>query len=141
MISTIRYIYHKTSDVRIYDDCTRVVEQTIKELGRLDILINGAAGNFLCAAEDLSSNAFKTGFIYDSFLSQFLVIEIDLLGTFYMSKAAFSSLKATKGNIINISATLHYHTTPWQTHASAAKVDIRTHYVNSQFFVRQELTV
>ncbi|KAL2635050.1 hypothetical protein R1flu_006529 [Riccia fluitans] len=47
-------------DVRNKDDCTRAVGTTVDELGRLDILINGAAGNFLCAAEDLSPNAFKT---------------------------------------------------------------------------------
>jgi len=78
----------------------------------LDTLINGAAGNFLVPAEDLSPNGFKT------------VIEIDLIGTFYMSKAAFTELKKTRGSIINISATLHYSTTPWQIHASAAKAGV-----------------
>jgi NAD(P)-dependent dehydrogenase (short-subunit alcohol dehydrogenase family) len=52
------------------------------------------------------------------------VIEIDLVGTFHFSKAAFVELKKTKGTIINISATLHYKTTPWQTHASAAKAGV-----------------
>jgi peroxisomal 2,4-dienoyl-CoA reductase len=37
------------------------VEEVVKAFGRLDILVNGAAGNFLCPAEDLSTNAFKTG--------------------------------------------------------------------------------
>jgi peroxisomal 2,4-dienoyl-CoA reductase len=49
-------------------------------------------------------------------------VDIDLVGTINVSRAAFPELKKAKGNIINISATLHYHTTPWQTHASAAKV-------------------
>lgn len=48
-------------DVRNKEDASRVVETTVSELGRLDILVNGAAGNFLVAAEDLSPNGFKTG--------------------------------------------------------------------------------
>lgn len=46
------------------------------------------------------------------------------VGTFNMSRAAFQELKKTKGNIINISATLHYSTTPWQSHAAAAKAGV-----------------
>jgi len=99
-------------DVRSAESCVKIVQEVVKHFGRLDILINGAAGNFLCPAEDLSPNGFKT------------VLEIDLLGTFQMSHAAFSELKKNKGSIINISATLHYHTTPWQVHASAAKAGV-----------------
>lgn len=51
------------------------------------------------------------------------VMDIDTLGTFTMSKAAFPALKAAKSScIINISMTLHYGATWYQTHASAAKV-------------------
>ena len=77
--------------------------------------MNGAAGNFLCAPEDLSANGFKTGEQYLSFIFPpllniynsnfifsfsfflFIVMEIDAIGTFHMSKAAFESLKATTG--------------------------------------------
>jgi len=99
-------------DVRSSETAAKVVEETVQKLGRIDILINGAAGNFLCNAEKLTLNGFKT------------VIEIDLIGTFNMSRAAFDALRKTKGSIINISATLHYHSTPWQTHASAAKAGV-----------------
>jgi len=99
-------------DVRSAEDSFRAIEETVTKLGRVDILVNGAAGNFLCNAEKLSPNGFKT------------VVEIDLIGTFNMSRAAFAELKKTKGCIINISATLHYHTTPWQVHASAAKAGV-----------------
>jgi peroxisomal 2,4-dienoyl-CoA reductase len=43
-----------------------------------------------------------------------------------MSRAAFKELCKTKGSIINVSATLHYTTTPWQIHASAAKSGVDT---------------
>jgi peroxisomal 2,4-dienoyl-CoA reductase len=100
-------------DVRQPDAVAKAVEQTLKHFGRLDILVNSAAGNFLCPAKDLTPNGFRT------------VIDIDLDGTFYACRAAFEALKQSgHGVIINISATLHYGATPWQLHASAAKAGI-----------------
>ena len=53
------------------------------------------------------------------------VLEIDALGTFTMSRAAFPALKAAGDScIINISMTLHYGATWWQTHAAAAKAGV-----------------
>lgn len=53
------------------------------------------------------------------------VMDIDAVGTFNMSKAAFQVLKANNASvIINISATLHYGATWYQVHASAAKAAI-----------------
>jgi len=99
-------------DVRNYELCEKVVQNVVEKYGKLNILVNGAAGNFLCAPEDLSANGFKT------------VIEIDAVGTFHMSRAAFAELKKTKGVIINITATLHYGATAYQLHASAAKAAV-----------------
>lgn len=48
-------------DVRKPEDCQRWVDETVAQLGRLDILVNCAAGNFLAAAEMLSPNGFRTG--------------------------------------------------------------------------------
>ncbi|KAH9603299.1 hypothetical protein KSS87_014915 [Heliosperma pusillum] len=47
-------------DVRKADDARRVVESTYNHYGRIDILVNAAAGNFLVSAEDLSPNGFRT---------------------------------------------------------------------------------
>ena len=105
---------HLQGDVRSYADCERMVNGTTSKFGSLSILVNCAAGNFLSAAEQLSSNGFRT------------VLEIDTLGTFNASRAAFSSLKSAPvpASIINISATLHYGATWYQAHASAAKAAI-----------------
>lgn len=107
-------------DVRSKEDANRVVETTVREMGRLDILVNGAAGNFLVAAEDLSPNGFKT------------VMDIDALGTFTMSHAALNYLKqggkgkapTEAGVIISISATLHYSASWYQIHVAAAKAAV-----------------
>ncbi|KAI3882593.1 hypothetical protein MKX03_034142 [Papaver bracteatum] len=48
-------------DVRNNEDASRVVDSTFAYFGRIDILVNAAAGNFLVPAEDLSPNGFKTG--------------------------------------------------------------------------------
>ena len=63
------------ADVRDPAAVEAAVEETAAKLGGIDILVNGAAGNFLCLAEDLSPNGFGT------------VVDIDLKGTFHMSKA------------------------------------------------------
>jgi peroxisomal 2,4-dienoyl-CoA reductase len=101
------------ADVRDPEAVEAVVDATLQKLGRLDIVVNGAAGNFLAPAAMLSYNAFKT------------VVEIDAVGTYNVSKAAFEKyLKDHGGNLINISATLHYGATPMQVHACAAKAAI-----------------
>jgi peroxisomal 2,4-dienoyl-CoA reductase len=98
-------------DVRDSDKCVLAVQYCLQQFGRLDILVNGAAGNFLAPAEFLKPKGFRT------------VLEIDALGTYHMTHAAFGALKDNGGDaiIINISATLQYGATWYQAHASAAK--------------------
>jgi peroxisomal 2,4-dienoyl-CoA reductase len=50
-------------DVRKQEDAKRVVESTFQHFGRFDVLVNCAAGNFLASPEDLSPNAFRTGWM------------------------------------------------------------------------------
>lgn len=101
------------ADVRKPDQIEAALDRTLAEFGRLDIVINGAAGNFLAPAATLSYNAFRT------------VMEIDALGTFNVCKAAFDKyLRDHGGNIVNISATLHYRGTPLQAHPGSAKAAV-----------------
>lgn len=100
-------------DVRDPKKVEEALDATLARFGRADIVVNGAAGNFLCPAAQLSYNAMKT------------VMEIDALGTWHVCRAAFErSLRDNGGSILNISATLHYAATPLQAHASAAKAAI-----------------
>jgi NAD(P)-dependent dehydrogenase (short-subunit alcohol dehydrogenase family) len=82
------------------------------ELGPMNVLVAGAAGNFICPAEQLSANGFKT------------VIDIDLIGAFNASRAAFEQLKNTKGSIIYISAGQAFMPYAYQLHVGAAKAGI-----------------
>jgi peroxisomal 2,4-dienoyl-CoA reductase len=100
------------ADVRDFDAVQAAIGKAVEHYGRIDIVINGAAGNFLCAADQLSANGFGT------------VVDIDTKGTFNVCRAAFESLKESKGQILNISATLHYLATPMQIHVSAAKAGV-----------------
>ncbi|HJP91762.1 MAG TPA: SDR family oxidoreductase [Pyrinomonadaceae bacterium] len=100
------------ADVRQPEEIEKAVAQTVEQFGKIDIVVNGAAGNFLCAAEELSPNGFGT------------VVDIDLKGTFNVSRATFAQLKEHRGQILNISATLHYQGTPMQLHVSAAKAGV-----------------
>lgn len=100
------------ADVRDYEAVENAIAKTLEHYGQIDIVVNGAAGNFLAAADQLSANGFGT------------VVDIDTKGTFNVCRASFEELKRTKGQILNISATLHYLATPMQIHVSAAKAGV-----------------
>lgn len=102
----------RTADVRDPAAVAEMMNAVVGTLGRLDILVNGAAGNFVCLAENLSPNGFGT------------VVDIDLKGTFNVSRAALPHLKVHGGGVLNISATLPYLGTIAQSHAAAAKAGI-----------------
>ena len=100
-------------DVRKIEDCKRVVKDTVDKFGSVNVLVNGAAGNFLAQASKISSNGVKT------------VLEIDTLGTFNMCQSVFNGyMKEHGGSIINISAALHWMGTVYQVHSSAAKAGV-----------------
>lgn len=100
------------ADVRDFEAVQNAVKAAAGHFGIIDIVVNGAAGNFLCAANALSANGFGT------------VVDIDTKGTFNVCRAAFEELKKSRGQILNISATLHYLATPMQIHVSAAKAGV-----------------
>ena len=98
--------------MRDYDAMAQAVATTVTELGRIDFIICGAAGNFLATVENLSARAFKS------------VIDIDVLGSYNTVKAGLEELKRNKGKVLFVSAALHYTGTPFQAHVSAAKAAV-----------------
>jgi 2,4-dienoyl-CoA reductase [(3E)-enoyl-CoA-producing], peroxisomal len=100
-------------DVRDPESVQRVVTQVTQDLGRIDLLVNNAGGNFYAPSATLSPNAWRS------------VIEIDLSGTFFCSQAVAAVMRAQGGGrIVSISMTLHYRGWPQMAHATAAKAGI-----------------
>lgn len=100
------------ADVRQYPAVDEAMKGAVAAFGRLDIVINSAAGNFLAPAAALSANGFRT------------VIDIDLCGTFNTCRAAFEHLSKQGGTIVSITATQAEIPMPLQCHAGAAKAGI-----------------
>ncbi len=100
------------ADVRQYPAVETAIRGCVTAFGRLDILVNSAAGNFLSPAATLSANGFRS------------VIDIDLCGTFNSCRAAFEHLSKEGGHIVSITATQAEIPTPLQCHAGAAKAGI-----------------
>ncbi len=101
------------TNVREPEAVGRMVERVAGEHGRIDLLVNNAAGNFYAPSATLSPNAWRA------------VVETDLYGTFYCSQAVHSVMKAQGGGrIVSISMTLHYRGWPLMAHATAAKAGV-----------------
>ncbi len=100
------------ADVRNYAEVEAVLKSAKERFGPIDVLVSGAAGNFVAPALGMSANAFKT------------VVEIDLLGTFNVARAGFEFLKKPGACFIAISAPQALHPYPYQAHVSAAKAGI-----------------
>lgn len=100
------------ADVRDYDGVQAAVGAAVDAFGRLDAVVAGAAGNFFCAAEAITSKGFTT------------VVEIDLLGSFHTARAAFDHLKASRGSLLFVSAGQAYLPFSHQVHVGAAKAGI-----------------
>lgn len=108
---------HKASavplDVRDPERVKAVVDEIAQRHGRIDLLVNNAAGNFYAPSATLSPNAWKS------------VVEIDLYGTFYCSQAVYPIMaQQGGGRIVSTSMTLHYRGWPLMAHATAAKAGV-----------------
>jgi NAD(P)-dependent dehydrogenase (short-subunit alcohol dehydrogenase family) len=101
-------------DVRNPEQVDEMVLRTVKHFGSLDILVNNAAGNFICRAEDLSPNGWNA------------VIGIVLNGSFYCSRAVGQYMIARKrgGSIVSILANYVWTGSPGTIHSAAAKAGV-----------------
>lgn len=99
-------------DVRDYAATRAALEQTVARFGPLDIVVSGAAGNFVAPAIDISSNGFRT------------VVDIDLNGTFHVFRACHDLLRRPGASLIAITAGQAINPMMLQAHVCAAKAGI-----------------
>jgi NAD(P)-dependent dehydrogenase (short-subunit alcohol dehydrogenase family) len=81
------------TDVRQGDQINNMVQKTLEEFGRIDVLINNAGGSFVVMAMDMSENAWDA------------IVRENLKPVFLCSKIVGKvMLDQKEGNIINISS-------------------------------------
>ncbi len=101
------------TDVREPAQVERLMTRTREEYGRLDVLVNNAAGNFVVPTETLSPNGWRA------------VVGIVLDGTFYCSRYAFPLLRERPGSsIVNVVASYAWMAGPGTAHSAAAKAGV-----------------
>lgn len=102
----------QAADVREPEAVAAALQAAFLRFGPIDVLVSGAAGNFLARALDLSPRAFKT------------VVDIDLLGSFNVARLAYEHLRKPGALVLQISASQAFTPTPFQAHVCAAKAGV-----------------
>lgn len=101
------------ADVRDYDRVEEVMKAACDAFGgTLDVVVAGQAGNFYAPAIGMSSNGFKS------------IIDIDLVGTFHVFRAAFAHLTKPGATLLAITAPEAVRPLPFQSHVCAAKAGV-----------------
>jgi len=99
-------------DVREPHDVKRVVREAVDRFGRIDVLVNNAAGNFVCPTLLLAPKGFKA------------VIDIALNGVFYVTREVARVMRDGGGSIVNISAPYASTGKPGVVHSACAKAGV-----------------
>lgn len=97
------------ADVSVLSDCKMFISSTIKQLGRIDILINNAGISMRALFKDAELEVFRK------------VMDINFFGALYCSKLALPSLMENKGMIVGISSIAGYRGLPGRSGYSASK--------------------
>jgi NAD(P)-dependent dehydrogenase (short-subunit alcohol dehydrogenase family) len=102
------------TDVRYPDQVENMVTKAVTEFGKIDILVNNAAGNFRVPSLEMSVNAWNT------------VVNIVLHGTWYCSQAVAKQMVKQKmgGAILNVGSTHVESGNPGTAHSTAAKAGV-----------------
>ncbi|MDC1327241.1 SDR family oxidoreductase [Ulvibacter sp.] len=102
-------------DVRNYDEVEAMVAASIAEYGAVDVLLNNAAGNFICPTERLSANAFDT------------IIDIVLKGSKNCTLAFgkhWIAQKETNKTVLNIVTTYAFTGSAYVVPSATAKAGV-----------------
>ncbi len=99
-------------DVRDYERVAETLRRTADAFGPVDIVVAGQAGNFYAPITTLSPNGFRS------------VIDIDLVGTFHVWKAAWDVLNRPGASLLAITAPEAERPLHFQAHVCAAKAGV-----------------
>jgi peroxisomal 2,4-dienoyl-CoA reductase len=101
------------TDIRQVEQIGAMVQAALNAFGRIDILVNNAAGSFLAAARKITPRGWQS------------VVDTTLNGTFFCSQAVgWRMMEQGSGKIINITATLHFKGSPGLIAPTAAKAGV-----------------
>ena len=101
-----------SADVRDFEAIENALRLCHDAYGPIDVLVSGAAGNFVAPALGMSAKGFRT------------VIDIDLIGGFNVMRAAHAFLRKPGASVLNISAPQGANPTRYQAHVCAAKAGL-----------------
>jgi NAD(P)-dependent dehydrogenase (short-subunit alcohol dehydrogenase family) len=101
-----------SADVRDINAVGEAFDVAVKRFGSVDVVVSGAAGNFLCEVNSMSINGFRA------------VVDIDLVGTFNVARQAFPHMRQGESSLINITAPQAAIPMRYQAHAGAAKAGV-----------------
>jgi NAD(P)-dependent dehydrogenase (short-subunit alcohol dehydrogenase family) len=103
------------TDVREPEAVAALVAATVDAFGRVDVLVNNAAGNFVVRAENLSPNGWRA------------VVGIVLDGSFLCSRAAGGQMieQGDGGAILSVIASYAWTGGPGTIHSAAAKAGVQ----------------
>ena len=111
--SQIRKTSGLQCDVRDMDQVDNMIKNSLNKFGKIDILINNAAGNFISPTEMLSPGGFKA------------VVDIVLTGTFNCTLAVGKEMiKQKSGNILNIVTTYAWTGSGYVVPSASAKAGV-----------------
>ena len=101
-------------DVRKYEEVENAIDATIKEFGKVNVLVNNAAGNFISPTERLSHRAFDA------------VVDIVLRGSynFTLALGKYWIKEEIKGNVLSILTTYAHTGSGWVVPSACGKAGV-----------------
>lgn len=103
------------ADVRKEEEVDRLVEETLARFGRVDVLVNNAAGLFFSPAERITPNGWRS------------VVDVNLNAPFLCARAVMPHMREQGGGeILNISSIAAFRPHPYGAHYAAAKAGLNS---------------
>jgi NAD(P)-dependent dehydrogenase (short-subunit alcohol dehydrogenase family) len=101
------------ADVSSPEDCRAVAQKTLERFGRLDILVNNAGISMVARFDECAAEPCRK------------LLEVNLLGSVYMSLAALPALKSARGHLVFVASVSGIRAIPYGSLYSASKAALR----------------